>query len=92
MEDSEVILKCVCFDKNKYICLNMYENGFLDSSGCPKTSILISSVQFREVNSEWDNRFSSTRILETFVINIWHDVLVEGHSRHMRTSVLIAPH
>ena len=38
-----------------------------------------------------ENTFSSARILETFVNNIRRDAQVEGHSRNMWTSVLIAP-
>jgi len=68
-----------CFDKNKQVCLNRHKDRFLDSSGCPKRSILISSVRFNVVNSEWENIFSSTRILETYVINIWTSVLLEPH-------------
>jgi len=63
-----------CFDKNKHVCLNRHKDGFSDRLGCPNRSILINSMRFSEVNSEWENILSSTRILETLEINIWRDV------------------
>jgi len=61
-------------------CPNKRNDGLLDSLGCPKTSISTNSARFNAANSEWENAFSSARILETFVNNIRRDPQVEGHS------------
>jgi len=58
-------------------------DGLLDSLGCPRRSISTNSAGFNAANSEQENTFSSTRILETFVNNIRRDAQVEGHSRNM---------
>jgi len=70
-------------DRNRHVCLNKRKDGFLDSLGCPKRSISTRSARFSAANSERENTFSSTRILETIVVNIWRDAQVEGHSRNM---------
>jgi len=38
-------------------------------------------MQFNEVTSERENIFSSTKILQTFEINVWRDVQREAHSK-----------
>jgi len=59
--EGEVIYKGGCFDKNKHVCLHRYKDGFLDSSGCPKRSILISSVRFGVVEQYRISKFRGTQ-------------------------------
>ena len=53
--NGEVILKewmSGFLDKNRHVCLNKRKDGFLDSLGCAKRSILTSSARFSAANSE----------------------------------------
>jgi len=80
--NGEVILKEWIFGQEQTRFFKR-EDGFLDSLGCPIRSISTSSARFSAAKSEWESTFFSTRILETFVVNIWRDAQVEGHSRNM---------